>query len=215
MSLFSSTFEKTVESGPSSKPLHSHPPGPHKRKRPSARRDDSGGAVKMESVQANLSKLMKRVSKGEARAGREALLGKDTLRLPLPHPAKKTRPKGTQQAGLQHRGLRRQSQAQTSDDAATTMSQSGQAKGVQPQRAKSEGKTSLRIPEKGTLAPAKTKKTKSKHDSGLIAKSELAPARLSSLNMPIANFPPHESSDEGMTAMQKGMKAKLEGARFR
>ena len=196
MSLFSSSFEGSASAGPSfqSKSATSGGGG-GKRKRPSL--GDGGKDGQIRSTTANLQKLMKKVEGGNVASPKARTRG--NAKIP-----KRGNGEGGEAIGVISKKKARKSFGDEEEEDT-------------PRKPKFEQKDKNTKGKKNEDSPAgkKTKTDKSdetpkKHKSG----SKVEPAEL---QLPHTIRADHEGSkeDEGLTKMQKDMKAKLEGARFR
>jgi ribosomal RNA-processing protein 8 len=198
MSLFSSSFEGSSSAGPSLQ-SKSNTSGGGKRKRPSLR--DGGKDGQIRSTTANLQKLMKKVEGGNVAS-------------PKPRGGNVKVPKRGNGEGGEAIGVIPKKKARKSFG--------DEEEEDTPRKFKFEPKT-IGKGKKSEDSPAgkKSKTDKPSKDKEETPKkqnqksgSKIEPAEL---QLPHTIRADHEGSkeDEGLTKMQKGMKAKLEGARFR
>ena len=192
MSLFTSAFETGTTAGPSSSLSQTGGGGKNnnKRKRPSNAGATPNSDEQLRAAQKNLEKLMKAVETGGSvgKAAKEEKYGRDEMGLP----AKKQK----QKDGKRH------------DDRSSVPP-------VSPAKKRNPGKKE-RL---GALAKA----SPNSHSAGRqeasgslpLSKKEKKKAK-QAVEVPLPPSPAVKGEDAaGLTSLQKGMKSKLEGARFR
>lgn len=197
MSLFSSSFEGSSSAGPSFQSKSNSNPtggGGGKRKRPSL--GDGGKDGQIRSTTANLQKLMKKVEGGNVATPKPR---GGNVKVP-----KRGNGEGGEAIGVIPKKKARQSFGDEEEEDTPRKSKfehksNGKGKKNEDSPAVKKSKT-----DKSDETPNKPKKSGSK----------IEPAEL---QLPHTIRADHEGSkeDEGLTKMQKDMKAKLEGARFR
>jgi ribosomal RNA-processing protein 8 len=193
MSLFSSSFEGSSSAGPSLQ-SKSNTSGGGKRKRPSL--GDGGKDGQIRSTTANLQKLMKKVEGGNVASPKPR---GGNVKVP-----KRGNGEGGEAIGVIPKKKARKSFGDEEEEDTPRRSNfetkvKGKGKKNEDSPAGKKSKT-----DKSDETPNKPKKSGSK----------IEPAEL---QLPHTIRADHEGSkeDEGLTKMQKDMKAKLEGARFR
>lgn len=188
MSLFASAFDSTEGAGPSFTPPSKTQSGQKKRKRPSLPADGSDKDGQLRSTQANLQKLMKGLEGG---SGRERDGGENMGSIKV----KKNANKQKHQYEDRHEH------------------EAGGKKG-----GKHDSPASAKAG-KPIMAKDKDASTKSKSQSKSNANASAKASQVEPAELPLPHTikgHEHESSEnEGLTKMQRDMKAKLEGARFR
>ena len=209
MSLFPSAFHTNLNAGPSTKlPLNVAVSKPHKRKRPSANNGVGERDDQLRATQKNLERLMRRVDQGGVNNDIERKLAMGSL-------GKVGATKKRKQEGLGKRinphdgmNLRQESKIGSRSPGTTTKVQG--IRGAKKDRKVLPGTGRERLREELNTAKSAS--------SGLGSSppSKPAPARLAAPRVTTtSNLNRSEGSEDGLTDMQKGMKAKLEGARFR
>lgn len=188
MSLFPSAFDAGLP-GPSKTASLGNPTGASKRKRASL----GGKEDQLRSTTANLSKLMDKLDRGEIKEkiGRESLgqMGKKRKSAFDDEPAPSPRGKqGKQQHAGGKGGKPQQNQPKKQQQQQQNQPKSTPTKGKQAEGGKGKDNKS---------------KSKSKGD------------RPAPVELPMPEIPTAEVSDAGLTDMQRQMRSKLEGARFR
>jgi hypothetical protein len=218
MSLFPSAFDTAASTSFTASPLQSGPSQPksQKRKRPSAGGVGSGGGKndQLRSTQANLEKLMSRVEKGQVGTKAE---GREEMGLGAGKGKKQKKNQGTER------------RAERVEDRHAHGGRPGHGHGRDGHgREEMKG----RKPFEGTQRPrqdhGKETRPKAQNQVGAVS-SSVKPAHSNQAGKPApAELPlPHaispgkgkkavDSEDSaGLTDMQKNMRTKLEGARFR
>lgn len=199
MSLFASAFDTAGSF--SRQIVHSSPEKPHKRKRPNSQKGNIDRSTQLQATQANLEKLMSKVEKGNARGTRE---GKEAMGVPgkmkrekqrdraIVTPKNDSRPEFVKKAKRNLPTATAQIKQDTLKPAVVSSS-----KGQTPVQADMRGSSGTKGEKLGRT-------------------SRPAPAELPlPHSIPTKHFTSSTPDEEGLTDMQKRMKAKLEGARFR
>lgn len=211
MSLFSSSFEGSSSAGPSLSKSNTN--GGGKRKRPSLG-DGKDGQIR--STTANLQKLMKKVEGGNVAS-------------PKPRPGngkvqKRGNGEGGEAIGVITKKKARKSFGDEEED--TPRKSKFESKGNDIKGKKNDGNGNGNGNGKKTDQSPASKKSKTMTDKTKEKEKDETPKKSSKsgskvepaeLQLPHTIRADHEGSkeDEGLTKMQKDMKAKLEGARFR
>jgi ribosomal RNA-processing protein 8 len=200
MSLFTSAFASST-AGPSYSSVTSVSNGAkgNKRKRPSSGNGNGNDEELRRQAQANLEKLMKKVDTGKA-------ISKKDGNEPMGVMSKKPKKNGRDSlGGLEGNG--------------TPSGKSKSKSGTTPQKSSSStpnGKKSNKPVAEDAAPPTSSSKVNKYPAGSTPSSSKLAPAELPLPHSFHANdLSESNESEEGLTKLQKGMKAKLEGARFR
>jgi ribosomal RNA-processing protein 8 len=197
MSLFSSSFEGSSSAGPSLQ-TKSNTSGGGNRKRPSL--GDGGKDGQIRSTTANLQKLMKKVEGGNVAS-------------PKPRGGNGKVPKRGNGEGGEAIGVIPKKKARKSFG--------DEEEEDTPRKTKFEPKPNGKAKKNEDSPADKKSKTdkpsKDKQETPKKQKSSGSKIEPAELQLPHTIRADHEGSkeDEGLTKMQKDMKAKLEGARFR
>jgi len=213
MSLFSSAFHSSPVAGPSTQLNHHYTTSakPDKRKRPSIEKGPGEKDDQLRATQANLERLLSKVEKGDVKPKREgaeatgvsaeARKGKRNKRVGFKEDAIQEGKKAKGILALPNTEPRRTNMGLT---------KAGMGDGLVPQDEKKAWRE-VRANEKAQ------RKAKAKEIGIEVAvTSNPAPARLPPKRLiPASPRPENGAEEESLTEMQKGMKAKLEAARFR
>jgi ribosomal RNA-processing protein 8 len=190
MSLFASSFDDTKQAGPS-KAAANVPTKPPKRKRPST---GSVNEDQLKGMQRNLERLMGKVEKGNVMAQPD---GKEAMGM---YEGKK---KGKQPSHRQEEP--RRERVQERNDTKRQKPNAPQSPAAKPSKSR------------GSASNKSTPNTKTEQRKEEITPRKSGKPEPAELPMPHVITPKSGATeDEGnLTSLQKGMKSKLEGARFR
>jgi ribosomal RNA-processing protein 8 len=204
MSLFSSSFEGSSSAGPSfQSKSNGNPAGGAggKRKRPSL--GDGGKDGQIRSTTANLQKLMKKVEGGNVASPKPRAGG--NVKVP-----KRGNGEGGEAIGVIPKKKARKSFGDEEEEDTPRKSK------FEP-KSNGKGKKNEDSPAGKRSKTDKDRSSKDKEETPKKQKSSGSKIEPAELQLPHTIRADHEGSkeDEGLTKMQKDMKAKLEGARFR
>lgn len=195
MSLFASSFETGATAGPSSSLSQAGGGGKsnNKRKRLSNAATPANSDEQLRAAQKNLEKLMKAVETGG----------------PVGTPAKESKKFGSDEMGLPSKKQKQQKNGKRHDDrvAIPTTSPAKKRNLGKRERLEALAKSSPNVPaaisrQQDVAATPLSKKEKKKAKQAV--------------EIPLPPSPAVKGEDAaGLTSLQKGMKSKLEGARFR
>ena len=203
MSLFASAFDPTPGAGPStsyaSKSLSSTP----RRKRSA-----TGGDVdRLKATQANLEKLMRGVEKGDALQRRERSDGREEMGHPASGKKRKQQNGEVLRPHVHSKGAKVVKGDYKSHPVKAQSAKVHQESQALPRRPNGHTKAS----DKGKFPVKQGQPLK----PTIQAKNRTPPAKLPVPHSRSTSEVTQRLEEKGLTEMQKGMKSKLEGARFR
>lgn len=191
MSLFASAFD-TGSGASGSRPLGGSPAG-KKRKRPSL---GSGKEDQLRATQANLAKLMARVEEGAAdKGGKEALGDLSSV---------KSKGKGKNKKGGAGGAGSDEDEPAPKRAAPHAKAKGAKAKGAKGTKWAESDDASGSGANNVAVAP-----------SARFSGAKAARGKPEPFDLPMPFMPKKKDEGDGLTDMQRGMKTKLEGARFR
>ena len=205
MALFSSAFDAGISHASSSKAVASPKPvKPHKRKRPPAEQGSGEKDDQLRATQANLERLMDQVAKGEVKNRKD---GTEVMGLPGKSKKKKGRETGITQNRPPKQDLKKLGLDQLYRSTPATLNSSNP-------RASNLGKQSeprRRLNEPGNIKDSASTGKQDDWTSRPTPAELLSPLSISASDLRMDDG----SKVEGLTDLQRGMKSKLEAARFR